>query len=405
MGTDRATGDNTADVKKIDDDKDSDTNDDKGDEHSDEDAKSNAENIGGTDTEPSDEGIDITEKMFDWCIAELRHKSKSFQQTGAISVFDGDVVKSDTAILPSIRDALITAAAKLEDVPDFHRDWHPGSNETVLDLVHPSLYPVVYGRTRILPDSLTGLDDCITRCGEGLTLDVPPKEDCALWVQRQFENKSPDTNYLLQDPFSRKFQWLPCEVAFSESDEVKYVICGYLLISALHLILDICDRITSYINNLHPHQHKDLYDVIEKIIAEVIPLWNMTLTPLQKDMTIPPRIVYTSCDYDPDPYDMPEEERPQQEEDEDEDDYNERLGEWEEEIRELILPEPEEFTPRFAPESALDLKNEFGQRGLQVIVKLANIHLTPEKPQYDGGTWHVEGQLVRLLLHYNFDNN
>jgi hypothetical protein len=26
-----------------------------------------------------------------------------------------------------------------------------------------------------------------------------------------------------------------------------------------------------------------------------------------------------------------------------------------------------------------------------VIVKLANIILTPEKPQYKGGVWHVEG--------------
>jgi hypothetical protein len=28
---------------------------------------------------------------------------------------------------------------------------------------------------------------------------------------------------------------------------------------------------------------------------------------------------------------------------------------------------------------------------LQVIVKLANIVLTPNKPAYAGGKWHVEG--------------
>jgi hypothetical protein len=165
--------------------------------------------------------VDITETMFDWCIAELRHKLKSFQQTGAITVYDGDVIKSDTVIPPALKDALSTAAANLEDVPDSRRDWHPGSSERVLDLVHPSLFPVVYGSTRILPDSLVGLDDCVTRCGEGLALGVPPKEDCALWVQRTFGNKIYDTNYLLQDPFSQKFQWLPCEVAFSGDDEVK----------------------------------------------------------------------------------------------------------------------------------------------------------------------------------------
>jgi hypothetical protein len=45
-------------------------------------------------------------------------------------------------------------------------------------------------------------------------------------------------------------------------------------------------------------------------------------------------------------------------------------------------------------EGMVDLKKYFGNEGLQIIVKLANIHLTPEKPEYDGGTWHVEGQLV-----------
>jgi hypothetical protein len=45
-------------------------------------------------------------------------------------------------------------------------------------------------------------------------------------------------------------------------------------------------------------------------------------------------------------------------------------------------------------EGMVDLKKYFGERGLQIIVKLANIHLTPEKPEYKGGTWHVEGQLV-----------
>jgi len=37
---------------------------------------------------------------------------------------------------------------------------------------------------------------------------------------------------------------------------------------------------------------------------------------------------------------------------------------------------------------------------LQVIVKLANIVLTPEKPEYGGGTWHVEGKSgVHGVLH------
>jgi len=176
--------------------------DNKGTKRGNDHANGNDEGIGASDStlentdDCNDEGIDITENMFNWYIAELRHKLKSFQQTGTICVFDGDIVKSDTAI-PS---ALNNAVAKLEDVFYLHRDWHPGSNEQVLDLVHPSLFPVVYGRTRVLPNSLVGLDDCITSCGKGLTLDVPPKEDCGLWAQPTYENKSPYTDYLLQKP-------------------------------------------------------------------------------------------------------------------------------------------------------------------------------------------------------------
>ena len=49
-----------------------------------------------------------------------------------------------------------------------------------------------------------------------------------------------------------------------------------------------------------------------------------------------------------------------------------------------------EFTPR--PLGALDeLKIDLRDTSVQVIVKLANIELTPEKPEYPGGVWHIEG--------------
>lgn len=53
-------------------------------------------------------------------------------------------------------------------------------------------------------------------------------------------------------------------------------------------------------------------------------------------------------------------------------------------------------TSELKAEKTVDLKRDYTHRGLQVIVKLANIELTPEKPEYEGGTWHVEGQLVGL---------
>ena len=63
-------------------------------------------------------------------------------------------------------------------------------------------------------------------------------------------------------------------------------------------------------------------------------------------------------------------------------------------------PEPDVFEPPSEPDPTIDLKKEYAKSGLQVIVKLANIHLTPEKPSYDGGSWHVEGQLVSIAIFF-----
>lgn len=158
-------------------------------------------------------------------------------------------------------------------------------------------------------------------------------------------------------------------------------------------------RITSYINNLHPQTHKPLYEAIERIIESTIPLWNQTLTPLKSPALNPPRIEYKSCLYDPaQPGQLPTETIH---------DYNRRWVQWRDSQRQVRMPEPGQFAPPSTiqadlsqgekfDERRVDLKREFAEKGLQVIVKLANIHLTPEKPIYGGRTWHVENQLVRV---------
>jgi len=74
----------------------------------------------------------------------------------------------------------------------------------------------------------------------------------------------------------------------------------------------------------------------------------------------------------------------------------------------LIQPEPKAFTPpKEIPR--FNLLEKYRDSGLQVIVKLANIELTPEKPEYEGGAWHVEGQLnehicATALYYYSSSN-
>ena len=60
----------------------------------------------------------FSEKMFRYCIDELQHKAKLCEKTSLVTVFDGDVVKSDTAVSETLRQNLIEAVKPLEDIPE-----------------------------------------------------------------------------------------------------------------------------------------------------------------------------------------------------------------------------------------------------------------------------------------------
>jgi hypothetical protein len=150
---------------------------------------------------------DVTEKMADWVIEELKYKADLFKELKAVSVFNGDgmylisecnrcyanpfsVVKSDLAISATVKDALRAAVKPLEDVPVFHKDYHPGSDGQVVDLVHPSLFPLIYGRSRILEDSVIGLDDCLGRSGDGVIIKKRPVEEA--YIEQSDLNRTPE---------------------------------------------------------------------------------------------------------------------------------------------------------------------------------------------------------------------
>ena len=296
--------------------------------------------------------------MMDWIIKELQWKTNTFGETGQVVAFDAGVVKSDTQIPAELQQALRDALHHLEDVAEEHKDYHPGSEKKVLDLVHPSLFPLVYGRTRVLPDEIITPDNCLGSVGQGRLLPLP--------MSSYKGGKKSWDYHLVFNPYSCKFQWLPCDIEFTEDNGC---------------------RIISYINNLHPKENRKLYGVIEKILARVIPLWDTALTNVQVGYT---RIQYTKVEYFHHPDPKPE--YPNTKDDRSIDDYDEQYEQWER-SRPIRLPEPDEFQPSEAHRK-VNLRQDFAESGLQVIVKLANIELTPESPEYGGGSWHVEGQLV-----------
>ena len=42
----------------------------------------------------------------------------------------------------------------------------------------------------------------------------------------------------------------------------------------------------------------------------------------------------------------------------------------------------------------VDLRKDYGANGLQIIIALANIQLSPENPGYQGSVWFMPGRLV-----------
>lgn len=344
----------------------------------------------------------------------MRDYAKLEEEKGYLPAIKAEAIvfKSDTIIPTQLKEELRAAVLPLEQVPDSEKDWHPNSDEKVLDLVHPSLFPLLYGRSRVLEPAhgnvlgeddvsweghkgRVSLDDCEQWIGKGGVMPVP--QECHTKVKTWAGQSDWDSMYGRPEEqhfYSSRFQWLPCEVAFEGEDSVK---------------------ITSYINNLQPRKHKSLYQVLERVIARVVPMWNITLASIDHLSGRDTRIQLDKKEF---PWKNPEGERTPGE-NEDEYEKYDLDDEWIREHRTLVPPEPGSYKPlscivedssdriiTMPPKT--DLRKDFAQHGLQVIVKLANIHLTPEKPEYEGGTWHIEGQLNEYICAsalYYYDNS
>ncbi|KAF3928731.1 hypothetical protein AA313_de0207408 [Arthrobotrys entomopaga] len=289
------------------------------------------------------------------------------------------VWRSDQLIDEELRKQLIEAVATLEDVPESEKDWHPGSKRQVLDLVHPSLWPIVYGRSI------------------SITNGEP--------IQKPKDMKSDD------EGFSQKFCWLPSEFEISSDGKET--------------------KIASYINNLASPQQKELfYPILEKIFTKFVPLFNRVLGDLRMNKHRLRRVhAYAG--------NRPWDEQVASLE------VSEHQKLWTKLLDQFVKDEPldVDFYDRLEKMLAIDgddcmdvyerrkpyqydshsksyqLRNDMGfitgsrweppeitdeinlnGKTVKVITKLANIELTPNSPKYNGGSWHVEAMLNERII-------
>jgi uncharacterized protein DUF4246 len=91
----------------------------------------------------------ISQKTWDWCLAELRPKAREFRQTGTVFALDTGSRVSKTypplkdETVQILKEAAATMAGRTD--PDVLLP-------AVRNLVHPSYYPLVYGRTEIVSE-------------------------------------------------------------------------------------------------------------------------------------------------------------------------------------------------------------------------------------------------------------
>ncbi|KAM0253647.1 hypothetical protein ACHAQJ_007159 [Trichoderma viride] len=341
-----------------------------------------ADAVGGVRRPP---GIMDT-ATFDYCVKELRNKANYYVETGLIPTLDASatVVKSDILIPVGLQTELQEAFNRLKADQGPNLNWHPNSNQQVLDLVHPSMYPLVYGRTRVLQDEVVGTTDAIDKwAGKG---EFIAKDTSA--PSRGF-----DGSLTLASFWSNTYQWLPSNVKFLDDESVRF---------------------TSYINNLHPQKYPEIYRTIEKLIETTLPAWDQCLSlPLRRGNKIgagrtEPR--FPKQDFNDndsgiwDPSSPPplddnveaDDEIDDDEGDDDEDydeDYDPAIAEWER-TRKPVHPCVPEFEDiNYAKRDTARLAQKFKNTGLQVIVKMTSVELTPEKPEFPAREWHVDGHM------------
>ncbi|KAI0529797.1 WD40-repeat-containing domain protein [Xylaria digitata] len=119
----------------------------------------------------------------------------------------------------------------------------------VLDLVHPSLWPLIYGRTRVITTGSIDIQTCLDFCGQGKAISKPTPANAI--TKKDWPRFGNIANF---PSLSLNFQWLPCDVAIDKDGGAM---------------------IHSYINNLHPGDRSELYKLIGEFIQESLPAWDI----------------------------------------------------------------------------------------------------------------------------------
>lgn len=237
-----------------------------------------------------DNGLNPSE--FTAVLEQLKYIDNLATESIDVGVVDGTRL-ADDLISKELKNEFVKTVEALLDKSE-KKDYDPGTDDLVVNLLDPSLYCSISGVTRITDFDLD-VENCLLNLGKG-----KPKA-----TKRS-------------GPAPVVYQLLPAEFHVNKTGQVK---------------------INSYINNLHPTIDANLYSLIERVFTCFVPLFNSVLYYL--------------------------------------------LGE-------KPTEEPKNHKRRKLEGSCT--KTYLHGRDIQVVVRMKSIELTPEKPEFEGGDWHIEGK-------------
>jgi hypothetical protein len=110
--------------------------------------------------------LTFNDKNLTYMLDELRWQAATQRQDGMQPAAVDGVWQADGVVDAELKAALVACVAKLENVPEEQRDYHPGTDKQVIDLVHPSLYCLRIGQTKQTVDPI-GLAECVHTFGAG----------------------------------------------------------------------------------------------------------------------------------------------------------------------------------------------------------------------------------------------
>ncbi|KAJ2024291.1 hypothetical protein GGI06_001051 [Coemansia sp. S85] len=166
---------------------------------------------------------DVTDREFRYALAELKFYASLHSPSSNIRLSAADGVwLSDTLIDADMTNELRDYASVLGSVPDKQKDWHPEIRSRILNLIDPSLYPLVYGHSWLHRKPIASPQ-------AALNLDTLGEQPGSLDEWRRALNSTGDDqpeHYLpVVDETealyaSGKFSWLPSEFCMDNSGAV-----------------------------------------------------------------------------------------------------------------------------------------------------------------------------------------